>query len=122
MEKKFKSNHKHFKKKQQKAIYSKFENKSKQQVELEKQSYLESLSENLRLPPDILASVPILTVTGSNQLCLENYKGIIEYTGELIRIQTKNCRIHIEGKRLNIDYFTDDEMRISGKISRIEYC
>ena len=89
---------------------------------MEKQSYLESLSENLRLPPDILASVPILTVTGSNQLCLENYKGIIEYTGEIIRIQTKNCRIHIEGKSLNIDYFTDDEMRISGKISRIEYC
>lgn len=122
MEKKFKSNHKHFKKKQQKAIYSKFENKSKQQLELEKQSYLESLSENLRLPPDILAGVPILTVTGSNQLCLENYKGIIEYTGEIIRIQTKKCRIHIEGKNLNIDYFTDDEMRISGKISRIEYC
>ncbi|HAU86265.1 MAG TPA: sporulation protein [Lachnospiraceae bacterium] len=122
MEKKFKSNHKRFKKKQEKAIYSKFENKSKQQIELEKQSYLESLSENLRLPPDILGSVPILTVTGSNQLCLENYKGIIEYTGEIIRIQTKNCRIHIEGKKLNIDYFTDDEMRISGKINRIEYC
>ena len=122
MEKKFKSNHKQFKKKQEKAIYSKFKNKSKQQVELEKQSYLESLSENLRIPQDVLSGAPILTVTGTNQLCLENYKGIIEYTGEMIRIQTKNCRIHIEGTKLNIDYFTDDEMRISGKISRIEYC
>lgn len=122
MEQKLKSNHKRFKKKQEKAIYSKFENKSKQRVELEKQSYLESLSENLKLPPDILCSVPVLTATGTNQICLENYKGIIEYTGEIIRIQAKNCRIHIEGKNLNIDYFTDDEMRISGKISRIEYC
>ena len=121
MEQKLKSNHKRFKKKQEKAIYSKFENKSKQRVELEKQSYLESLSENLKLPPDILCSVPVLTATGTSQICLENYKGIIEYTGEIIRIQAKNCRIHIEGKNLNIDYFTDDEMRISGKISRIEY-
>lgn len=122
MEQKIKSNHKRFKKKQEKAIYSKFQNKSKQKIELEKQSYLESLSENLKLPPDVLASVPILTVTGNHQLCLENYRGIIEYTGEIIRIQAKSCRIHIEGKNLNIDYFTDDEMRISGKISRIEYC
>ncbi len=122
MEKKIKSNHKQFKKKQEKTIYSKFKNKSKQQIELEKQSYLESLSENLKLPSDVLSGAPILTVTGNHQLCLENYKGIIEYTGEIIRIQTKNCRIHIEGARLNIDYFTDDEMRISGKINRIEYC
>ncbi|SES98604.1 YabP/YqfC family sporulation protein [[Clostridium] polysaccharolyticum] len=122
MEQKIKSNHKRFKKKQEKAIYSKFENKSKDRIELEKQSYLESLSENLKLPADLLMGVPVLTVTGSSQLCLENYKGIIEYTGEIIRIQTKKCRIHIEGKNLNIDYFTDDEMRISGKIMRIEYC
>lgn len=122
MEPKIKSNHKRFKKKQEKAIYSKFESKSKSRMELEKQSYLESISENLKLPPDLLCNVPILTLTGTNQLCLENYKGIIEYTGEIIRIQAKNCRIQIEGKNLNIDYFTDDEMRISGKINRIEYC
>lgn len=122
MEKRLKSNHKRNKKKHEKDIYAKFENKSKHQVELERQSYLENLSENLKLPSDVLCGVPVLTVTGINQLCLENYKGIIEYTGELIRVQAKDCRIHIEGKRLNIDYFTDDEMRISGKITRIEYC
>lgn len=119
---KFKSNHEQFKKKNQKNIYNKFEKKSKRQVEVEKQSYLDSLSKNLKLPADLLVCAPILTVTGTNQICLENYKGIIEYTGDLIRIQAKNCRIHIEGKNLNIDYFTDDEMRISGKIKHIEYC
>lgn len=122
MDNKIKSNHKKYKKRQEKTLYSKFENKSQSRIELEKQTYLEGLSEKLNLPQDILCSVPILTVTGTNQLCLENYKGIIEYTGEIIRIQTKNCRIHIEGKHLNIDYFTDDEMRISGNITRIEYC
>lgn len=122
MGQKFKSNHNKFKKKNEKTLYAKFEKKSKNRMELEKQSYLESLSQNLKLPADVLTCAPILTVTGTNQLCLENYKGIIEYTGEIIRIQTKNCRIHIVGKNLNIDYFTDDEMRISGRINRVEYC
>ncbi|SFR96180.1 YabP/YqfC family sporulation protein [Anaeromicropila populeti] len=122
MRQKVKSSHKEFKKKNAKTLYKQFSNKSKREQEVERESYLEVLSQSLKIPSDVLACAPILTVTGNNQLCLENYKGIIEYTGEIIRIQAKNCRIHIEGCHLNIDYFTDDEMRISGKIIRIEYC
>lgn len=119
---KIKSNHNKFKQTHGKSIYSRFPKDSKKKRELEKQTYLEALSTNLNLPEDILAGAPILTVTGNNQLCLENYKGIIEYTGNLIRIQAKNCRIHIEGAELTIDYFTDDEMRISGRVKEIHYC
>ena len=69
----------------------------------------------------MLAGAPIIMATGKHQLVLENYKGIIEYTGNLIRVQTKTCKICIEGKKLNIDYFTNDEMRISGTIEAIRY-
>lgn len=122
MSSKFKSNHNKFKQQSAKNLYKQFPKDSKKKRELERQSYLEALSTNLSLPSDILAGAPILTITGSNQICLENYKGIIEYTGSLIRVQAKNCRIHIEGAGLNIDYFTDDEMRISGRIQDIHYC
>jgi sporulation protein YqfC len=79
------------------------------------------LSSRLHLPADILAGAPIITATGRNELCLENYKGIIEYNGNLIKVQTKACRICIEGKQLNILYFTEDEMRITGYIQAIYY-
>jgi sporulation protein YqfC len=122
MNKKIKSNHKKFKKEAATDIYDQFPKKSKRQENKERESYLETLSTNLKIPSDILTGAPILTATGKNQICLENYKGIIEYTGNLIRIQTKICRIHIEGENLNIDYFTDEEMRISGVIHNIYYC
>lgn len=116
-----KSSHKEFKKKKARGIYKQFEDVKKREKEIEKKSYLEILSNNMKLPSDILAGAPILTATGKNQICLENYKGIIEYNGNVIRIQTKVCKICIEGKDLNIEYFSDEEMHISGFIHAIRY-
>ena len=120
MSKKNKSNHNKFKKKN-KSVYSQLEKSMKQSNPVEKATYLESLSNHLKLPADILAGAPIVTATGRNQVYVENYKGIIEYTGKLIKIQTKLCKVCIEGSNLNIDYYTNDEMQISGIINTINY-
>lgn len=118
--KKMESSHEDFKKKSKNTLYKDFRKKKKTN-EYEKQSYLEELSNRLHLPADMLAGAPIITATGRNELCLENYKGIIEFNSNLIRIQTKLCRICIEGKNLNILYFTEDEMKITGYINTIYY-
>ena len=52
---------------------------------------------------------------------LKNYRGIIEYTDTLIRVQTRAGQIRIQGKRLRIQYYTNDEMKITGRITSIEY-
>ncbi len=121
MEKGLKSTHKNYKKKDGQSIYKEFEDQAKAEKDMTKRSLRESLSERFKLPSDMLAGAPIIMATGKHQLTLENYKGIIEYTGSLIRVQTKNCKICIEGKKLNIDYFTNEEMRISGNIETIRY-
>ncbi|MBB2183083.1 YabP/YqfC family sporulation protein [Lachnospiraceae bacterium MD1] len=115
-----KSSHKKFKKNAKNTLYKGFHNKNKTK-QSQKISCLEELSNRLHLPGDILAGAPIITATGRNELCLENYKGIIEYNGNLIKVQTKSCKICIEGKQLNILYFTEDEMRITGYINAIYY-
>jgi sporulation protein YqfC len=120
MKDKLKSSHKKFKKNAQNTLYKGLNKKNKIKP-YEKQSYLEELSGRLHLPADVLAGAPIITATGRNELCLENYKGIIEFNGNQIKIQTKLCRICIEGKHLNILYFTEDEMRITGYIQAIYY-
>lgn len=73
------------------------------------------------LPQDVILGVPLLTMTGFAEMCVENYRGILEYTEALIRIQTKIGQIRITGKGLLISYYTNDEMKITGKISSIEY-
>ena len=52
---------------------------------------------------------------------LENYRGILEYTGERILLQAKTCQVCLEGTRLSIDYYTNEDMKISGNISALRY-
>ncbi len=80
---------------------------------------LKYVSEHLNLPADIISGASIVTAYGNDHIYIENYKRIIEYTSELIRIQGKNCRIRIEGINLCIDYYTDNDMRIDGEIVTI---
>lgn len=81
----------------------------------------DSISKKLHIPEDILAQAPIVMGYGTHRFCVENYRNIIEYTQEIIRIQTKTVRIHIIGKNLVIAYFRDDGMCVMGDISSVEY-
>lgn len=73
------------------------------------------------IPKDVVLGTSILTVLGTNEICIENYRGIIEYTDILIRVQTKEKQIKIQGKQLQIEYYTNEEMKIKGYIHSIEY-
>ena len=59
-----------------------------------------------------------VTLTGNSEAWIENYRGILEYTGERILLQAKVC---LEGTRLSIDYYTNEDMKISGNISALRY-
>ena len=53
--------------------------------------------------------------------CVFNNPSILEYTDKLIRIQTKLGKIHVIGKNLQIEFYTNDEMKIAGHITVIEF-
>ncbi len=119
MGKSLKSSHKKFKKEARHTLYKDLD--TKKQKAVPRLSYLEELSSRINLPADVIAGAPVITATGRNEICLENYKGIIEYNESLIKVQAKACKICIEGNSLNILYFTEDEMKITGYIKSINY-
>ncbi|MCI9023163.1 MAG: sporulation protein YqfC [Dorea sp.] len=92
-----------------------------QRQDEESHSFRNKIAELSELPKDVALGMPVLTVTGQMELCLENYRGIIEYTDTLVRIQTKTGQIRITGQRLQVVYYTNDEMKITGRILSIEY-
>ena len=63
----------------------------------------------------------LVTITGTSEILLENYRGIIEYTSERIRVQTKTCQVEVQGQCLLIAYYTNDEMKITGRICAVLY-
>ena len=81
----------------------------------------ELIVDSLKLPKDTMLGAAIVTITGNREAFIENYKGILEYTTESIVLQGKNCKICFEGKRLSIDYYTNEDMKISGSIDTVRY-
>lgn len=80
-----------------------------------------SVIENFELPKEIMLNLPLLTIIGTEEARLENYKNIIEFTEEKIRINT-NCGIlKLEGKNLTISEITSNDICISGRLLKYEY-
>lgn len=84
-------------------------------------SFKNKIAEASELPKDVVMGQPVVTILGRMELNIENYRGIIEYTDALIRIQTKVGQIRITGKKLRVDYYTNDDMKLTGQIEAIEY-
>lgn len=81
----------------------------------------QKVAEAYEMPKDVILGLPLLTILGERELTLENYSGIIEYTDTLIRIRTKAGQIKVNGKNLHVDYYTNDEMKMHGRIDSIEF-
>ena len=75
----------------------------------------------MKLPKDTMLAAAIVTITGNREAFIENYKGILEYTTESIVLQGKNCKISFEGRQMSIDYYTNEDMKISGTIDTVRY-
>lgn len=81
----------------------------------------ELMVESLKLPKDSVLGASIVTLTGNTDVFIENYKGMLEYSKELILLQCKTCKIELTGKRLSIVYYTNEDMKISGIIENVRY-
>lgn len=86
-----------------------------------KESLKKKMTSATNLPKDVILGVPIITMTGQLEVCVENYKGILEYTDTMIRIRSKIGQIKVVGENMQIEYYTNDEMKITGHIKTIEY-
>lgn len=62
---------------------------------------------------------PILQLTGCHILYIENYRKLLCYTSEQIRILTKSGIIEINGCKLTIRYYSKEDLEINGTIQTI---
>lgn len=75
----------------------------------------------LKLPKDVLLGEVLISMIGRHCVHIENYRSIVLYTEYQVKLQAKNCKVLVNGSRLNIEYYTIDEMKITGQIKSIEF-
>ncbi len=66
-------------------------------------------------------NAPIVTVIGVREIFLENYKNIMEYSEELIKINTSVGLLKIQGVDLWIKKMNNESLTIYGDIGQISY-
>lgn len=79
------------------------------------------MADTLSLPEEYALGSLKISIIDFNVIGIINYKSIVEYGGNIIKVNTKEKIIKIEGDDLTIDNITDDEIKIKGEINSIEF-
>lgn len=80
----------------------------------------EQLVSAMKLPMDVFLGELIVSMIGRRAVYVENYRSILLYTDTRLKIQGKGCKLNIQGKRLLIEYYTGDDMKVTGLIESLE--
>ena len=78
------------------------------------------LDKILEMPEEVYTNTPKLTITGFNEIVLENQKGILEYEEFFASISTYIGIVNINGFNINLEKMTNDDIKITGKIESVE--
>ncbi len=81
----------------------------------------EYLSDRLHLQEDALIQTMLIHMIGNRTLVVENFRSLLEYTDVLIRIQGKESRLRIEGKKLTIQEYSPESIHVSGRIQQVSF-
>ena len=74
----------------------------------------------LEIPQEIYSNVPKITITGFNEMIIENFKGILEYEDYYIRINTSLGIINVNGYELRLENMTNDDIKVTRKIEKFD--
>lgn len=90
-------------------------------VKKDKTEIKKELSAAFEIPGEIVLNIPLISLKGREEAVIENYRGIIEYSTEKIRVNTSSGVLRITGEGLLIKCLDADNVIITGKINSTEF-
>ncbi len=81
----------------------------------------EKLANALELPRELVLNVPKITVTGKDKILIENYKSIISYENDVVKLNTSVGTLSLFGVDLMIKEITTEDIIVIGKVDKVEF-
>lgn len=78
-------------------------------------------AELLDVPKDSVLDLPRITLIGGLQVYVENYRGVVEFRDDLLRLSLTQGELQVYGKELMLKTIFPTEVMIEGDISGIKY-
>lgn len=79
------------------------------------------VADGMAIPKELSGALPLISMVGQEELVIENYKSILEYTDSILLIRTKQGLLKIEGSCLYLSYYTKEELKLTGRITAVRF-
>lgn len=80
-----------------------------------------SVTEALDLPKEIMLNLPLVSLIGKEEVTVENYKGILEYSEEMVRIGTAAGILQLRGRGLCLKQLSAECMVVTGNVEGLDF-
>lgn len=81
---------------------------------------LSLIAEAVDAPQELLPGTPLIEITGSQRVLIENHCGITEYERELIRVKLPFGEVILRGSSMKITRMMKSKLVIVGNLSGLE--
>ena len=75
----------------------------------------------MELPKEIMLNLPLVTLVGQEEVTIENYRGILEYSEETVRVGTAAGILQLRGEKLCLKQLSADCMVVTGKVEKLDF-
>ena len=73
------------------------------------------------IPRDLMMDLPKVALIGDVQILIENHRGIMVYTPELVKVSTTIGDLAVTGVDLTLKNILADEIMIEGRINSVAF-
>jgi len=80
----------------------------------------ERLAALFDLPQETLGTLPRVTISGCSRAMVENHRGLLAYTGELVIVNGGRVQVKLRGDRLRLERMDKEELIVTGQIFSAE--
>ena len=79
------------------------------------------LAELLSFPQGTFVDFPVIQVRGNREITINGCMGLLSYSHENILLETKYCRISINGRALTLSNLAENILAVRGFIQNVEF-
>lgn len=79
------------------------------------------VAEGLEIPSNVILDIPKISISGNDEILIENHKGIVAFENDYIKINSKIGSITINGKNFEIAFIGGETIVIQGMFKSIIY-
>lgn len=75
----------------------------------------------LEMPVEVTSNLPKITISGFDEIVIENFVGILEYEEFFVRIKTHIGNVIINGFNMKLTQLNSEDIMVKGIISNINF-